>query len=94
VKECLSVGILGDFNGASPSHLATNAAVEHAAAGLGINLRISWIATPSLLDPGKDRLLEQYDALWLSPGSPYQSMEGAIAGVEFARLRDWPFFAT
>lgn len=39
-------------------------------------------------------MLESFDGLWASPGSPYKSMEGMLQGIEFARRRDWPFLGT
>jgi len=39
-------------------------------------------------------MLERFDGLWASPGSPYESAEGMLKGIEFARRRDWPFLGT
>jgi len=41
-----------------------------------------------------ERLLAGFDGLWAAPASPYQSMEGMLNGIEFARRRDWPFVGT
>jgi CTP synthase (UTP-ammonia lyase) len=38
--------------------------------------------------------LAAFDGLWAAPGSPYRSLEGALAGVRFARERGVPFFGT
>ena len=50
--------------------------------------------TPSLVEPGARKVLESFDGLWAAPGSPYQSMDGMLKGIEFARTRDWPFLGT
>jgi CTP synthase (UTP-ammonia lyase) len=89
----LKVGVIGDFDPSSVSHAATNAALDHAAAALDISVNVSWVPTPDLEDRGASAL-ETFDALWCSPGSPYRSMDGALAGIRFAREQGWPFFAT
>ena len=90
----IRVGILGDFNPEYHSHLATNASLQHAARALGLVVTSEWVPTPSLLDAGTERTLARFDALWISPGSPYISMAGMLAGIQRARLGNWPFIAT
>lgn len=84
--RAIRIGVVGDFNPSFHSHHATAAALRHAGA------EVEWVPTPTVFqDP---ETLVRYDGLWLSPGSPYQSMEGALRAVEFARRRDWPFVGT
>ena len=90
----MRIGILGDFNPEFRSHHATNDSLQHAAAKLDMPVESSWIPTPSLLEPEAQKILESFDGLWASPGSPYKSFEGMLKGIEFARRRDWPFVAT
>jgi CTP synthase (UTP-ammonia lyase) len=94
VNDAVRIGILGDFNREFRSHHATNDALQHAAAKLKRKLESQWIPTPSLLEPNAHKLLESFDGLWASPGSPYKSFEGMLKGIEFARRRDWPFVGT
>jgi CTP synthase (UTP-ammonia lyase) len=49
-----------------------------------------WIATPDVSDCG----LAGFDAIWVAPGSPYESAAGAIAAVRTARERGIPFLGT
>lgn len=88
------IGILGDFNPEYHSHLATNASLQHAVRALGRSVESEWVPTPSLLDPRTNNTLARFDGLWISPGSPYKSMAGMLAGIERARLGDWPLIAT
>lgn len=90
----LRVGVIGDFDPSSASHVATNSALDHAEAALGRPVSVSWVPTPTLEHRLVGTALESFDALWCSPGSPYRSMQGALAGIRFARERGWPFFAT
>ena len=94
MNDAVRIGILGDFNPEFRSHHATNDALQHAAAKLKLKLESQWIPTPSVLEPNSYRMLEGFDGLWASPGSPYKSFEGMLKGIEFARRRDWPFVAT
>jgi CTP synthase (UTP-ammonia lyase) len=88
----MRIGVVGDFNPSFHSHHATNAALRHAAERLALPVDLEWVPTPRVLEDPKD--LAGYDGVWLSPGSPYQSLEGALRAVEFARVRDRPFVGT
>ena len=94
VPDTVRIGILGDFNPEFRSHHATNDALQHAAAKLSLKVESQWLPTPSLLEPGARKVLESFDGLWASPGSPYKSSDGMLKGIEFARTRDWPFLGT
>lgn len=88
------IGVIGDFNPEYRSHHATNAALQHAAARLGLNLGVTWLATGSFAETRALEKLAAYDGLWAASGSPYGSMEGALAAIRFARVREWPFVGT
>lgn len=92
--NAVRIGILGDFNIEFRSHHATNDSLQHAADKLELRVESQWIATPTLLEPGAQKLLESFDGLWASAGSPYKSFDGMLKGIEFARKRDWPFLGT
>ena len=94
MADSIRIGILGDFNSEYRSHHSTNDALQHSAKKLGFEVESVWLSTPSLLAPDANKTLETYDGLWASPGSPYKSFDGMLAGIRFARERDWPFLAT
>lgn len=87
----LKIGIIGDYNPASRYHRATDAALQHSAAALGVEVEAVWLPTPSLEDERGESGLAAFDALWCSPGSPYASMEGALAAIRYARKQGKPF---
>jgi CTP synthase (UTP-ammonia lyase) len=89
----LNIGIIGDFNPRNTTHTATDASIVHAADALGQAVRIEWVPTLHLEREGTGSLAS-YQALWCSPGSPYESMEGALAAIQFARETNLPFFGT
>ena len=89
----IQVGILGDFNSDNRSHQATNSSLQQAARTLGRAVEFAWVPTPGL-EGQAEEALSGYNALWASPGSPYRSMRGMLAGIEFARTHGKPFVAT
>jgi len=94
VSAAVRIGILGDSNPEFPSHHATNDSLQHAARKLDLKIDSEWIPTPSLANPDAETILESFDGLLASPGSPYKSFDGMLKGIEFARRRDWPFLGT
>jgi CTP synthase (UTP-ammonia lyase) len=94
VSNSVRIGILGDFNPEFRSHHATNGCLQHAARKLDIKVESEWIPTSALVNAGAEKVLETFDGLWASPGSPYKSFDGMLKGIEFARRCDWPFLGT
>jgi CTP synthase (UTP-ammonia lyase) len=94
VSDAVRIGILGDFNPEFRSHHATNESLQHVAAKLNLPVESAWISTPSVLEPNAQKMLESFDGIWAAPGSPYESFDGMLKGIEFARRRDWPFLGT
>jgi CTP synthase (UTP-ammonia lyase) len=92
--DAVRIGILGDFNPEFRSHHATGDSLQHVARKLNLKVESEWVPTPSLADSGAEKILENFDGLWASPGSPYKSFDGMLRGIEFARRRDWPFLGT
>jgi CTP synthase (UTP-ammonia lyase) len=88
------IGIVGDFDPDFRSHHATNSSLQHTAKALAQSIESRWVPTPELAEQDPDTLLAEYHGIWASSGSPYQSFDGMLRGIEFARRRDWPFVAT
>ena len=87
------LGIVGDYDGTFVPHVRTNEAVQHAAHALGLALDASWIPTAEC-ESDAARRLAGCDAVWISPGSPYRSMRGALAAIRACRLGGIPLLAT
>jgi CTP synthase (UTP-ammonia lyase) len=94
MKKPIQIGIIGDFNPQSRYHWATNASIRHAAAALARDAEITWLPTPDLENAHEVAELEAFDGIWCSPGSPYESMQGALNGIRFARERGKAFVGT
>jgi CTP synthase (UTP-ammonia lyase) len=55
------------------------------------DLDVYWIPTPDAEDAAA---LKGFDGIWLIPGSPYRSVEGALAAARTARTEGIPFLGT
>jgi CTP synthase (UTP-ammonia lyase) len=93
-KGPIWIGVIGDFNPDYHSHFATSAAVYDAAVKLRAAVHLRWVPTPSLAGDRAGEVLKRWDGLIASPGSPYESFEGMLNGIRFARTRNWPFAGT
>jgi CTP synthase (UTP-ammonia lyase) len=82
------IGIIGDFNPHNPTHVATSAGLQHAAALLGGPFETVWLPTDQIHD------FTTFQGLLCSPGSPYRSLEGALEGIRYARENNVPFIGT
>lgn len=94
MSDTVRVVIVGDFNPSFQAHLATNEALSHAGDALEIPLELKWLPTPALTPENAERVLAPFDAIWISAGSPYDSMEGAFAAITYARTRGKPLYGT
>lgn len=88
------LAIIADFDSGSRSHAATNDAITHSADALGLAVEPRWIGTAELARPDGLKELAECRGFWIGPGSPYQSMEGALSAIRMARERGIPLLGT
>ena len=88
----LHVGIIGDYDAAKPTHWATEVAIQQAGDDAGESTRVTWIHTALLAHDTS--VLDAYDAIVASPGTPYVDFHGALAGIRYAREHQRPFLGT
>lgn len=86
--ETVRIGVIGDFDRSNPTHLATDAALEHSCAAKGYALELEWLPTDEAHEMGR------FDGFWCSPGSPYRSLTGALELLRFAREKEIPTIGT
>jgi CTP synthase (UTP-ammonia lyase) len=84
------LAIVGDYDPAMYTHRAIDDALAHVRELREHALDWSWIGTSVLSSDALDALAT-IDAILLAPGSPYESLDGALAAVRFARERSLPF---
>jgi CTP synthase (UTP-ammonia lyase) len=92
-EPVVRLAIIGEYNPAFPPHKAVDATVVQVAAARGIDVRAEWISTAVIAAESTARLAG-YHAIWISPGSPYKSLDGALAAVRYAREQDVPLLGT
>ena len=90
----LDVAVVGDFDRGKHSHWATELALFHAAAELGVRVRPRWVATTAVEEQGAESLLAGFHGVWAAPGSPYASFSGMLAAIRWARESGRPFLGT
>lgn len=82
--------IVGDYDPAIFTHRAIDDALAHVRELREHALEWSWLSTLAL-ESNTPEQLAAIDAIWLAPGSPYASLDGALAAVRFARETNLPF---
>ncbi len=87
----LHIGLIGDYNAKLTAHQAIPQALQMAADALGIMLSFEWV--PTLLINNEERLA-RFHGLWCVPGSPYDSTDGALLAIHYARMHKVPFLGT
>jgi CTP synthase (UTP-ammonia lyase) len=86
------IAVVGDYADTA-SHRATDSAIAHSGAARGLTPRVEWIPTPDLAH-GAEHTLREFDGVWIAPGSPYESMPGALAAICVARTTALPLIGT
>jgi len=86
-----TIALVGNRSQSVRAHTRIPAIVEALRRRDGIVVDPYWIPSEDAEDP---RVLEGFDGIWVVPGSPYTSAEGAIAAARFARERGVPFLGT
>jgi CTP synthase (UTP-ammonia lyase) len=81
-----TIAIVGERIAGFPPHDATDDAIAHSAEALGVEVLAQWVAT--------DEPLPAVDAIWCAPGSPYRSLDGALAALRLGRERGVPTLGT
>ena len=87
------LAIVGEYNPAFPPHRAVSANIEQVASTRGVDIRADWVPTTEVEREGPARLAV-YDAIWISPGSPYRSLAGALSAIRYAREAGVPLLGT
>jgi CTP synthase (UTP-ammonia lyase) len=82
--------IVGDYDPAIFTHRAIDDALAHVRELREHALEWSWLSTLAL-ESNVYEQLSVMDAIWLAPGSPYASLDGALGAVRFARETNLPF---
>ncbi|MEV4892473.1 hypothetical protein AB0K48_24145 [Nonomuraea sp. NPDC055795] len=92
MDRTLRVAVIGDRDPAFPPHQATDDALGHAAAYLGVGVDVRWLGTRPLESDLAE--VKAADVLWCAPGSPYRSLRGALEALRYGRRNHVPTLGT
>lgn len=84
------IALVGDRSANVRAHARIPGIIDALLKRDSIALDPYWIATPDAAECE----LSGFDAIWVAPGSPYESAAGAIAAVRTAREKGIPFLGT
>jgi CTP synthase (UTP-ammonia lyase) len=84
------VALVGDRSPHVRSHTRIPGLVEVLRARDGLALDAYWVAT----DDVSDTCVEDFDGVWVLPGSPYRSEAGAVSAIRTAREHGIPLLGT
>lgn len=89
----IRIGVVGDYRDDRATHRAVAEAIGHAADERGRSVETTWVPTPVVAGAAAPALAG-FHGIWIAPGSPYRSMQGALDAIEYARTRDIPLLGT
>jgi CTP synthase (UTP-ammonia lyase) len=93
MKTDVRIALIGDYDARVKAHMAIPKALMLTGDSIGCAVESEWIATRELAGDAAQRL-SAFHGIWCVPGSPYQSMDGALAAIRFAREQKRPFLGT
>ena len=74
----IRIGLVGDYSSSVVAHRAIPLALDLVAKKHSWNVQAEWLPTKALEQNAKQRL-SNFTAIWVVPGSPYESERGALA---------------
>jgi CTP synthase (UTP-ammonia lyase) len=86
----INIALIGDYDGEVTAHKAIPLAIQLTSTQLKLNANYEWINTEKVSLNG----LQNFNAIWCVPASPYRNMEGALTAITYARSNNIPFLGT
>ena len=93
MNAIVKIGLVGDRSDRVRAHNAIPRALESAACLAELDVTHQWLPTAGLAEGPRDEF-DDFDGIWCVPGSPYASMQGALAAIRHARESGIPFVGT
>ena len=93
--DTVRIALVGDHSDQVRAHRAIPRALDLVTEREpGMRVAPAWISTAEIDRADPARVLGGVDGVWCVPGSPYASMEGALAAIRYARETRLPFLGT
>ncbi|WP_127508312.1 CTP synthase C-terminal region-related (seleno)protein [Paenibacillus humicus] len=90
----VKIALIGDFNEEVVAHGAIPQALRLSAGAIGAAVEPEWVSTDSLQADDSADVLATYEGMWITPGSPYRSMQGALNAIRHAREHSIPLIGS
>lgn len=86
----MKLAIIAEYDANFEPHVQTDAAIAHSSRGLEVDVQHEWLSTSD------ERMahLNEFDAVWFAPGSPYRNLSRTLEAVRFAREHNVPTLGT
>lgn len=91
MKTQVRLALVGDHRTEAVAHQAIPIALQLTASHLDIDIQSQWLPTETLTDLST---LQNYDAIWVVPGSPYRNDDGVLMTIRYAREQNVPFLGS
>ncbi|PEM34710.1 glutamine amidotransferase-related protein, partial [Bacillus wiedmannii] len=91
MKAQVRIALIGDYQPQAISHQAIPIALQLTASHLNVDIQSHWLPTETITDTS---VLQDYDAIWVVPGSPYNHDDGAFMAIRHAREQNVPFLGS
>jgi CTP synthase (UTP-ammonia lyase) len=88
MRSVIRIALVGENNELQRAHQAIPSVLSSSTDG---GVEPVWVSTDSLAQGDS---LAEFDGIWLVPGMPYRSAEGAISAIRYARTTSRPFLGT
>ena len=86
--------LIGERDPSKAAHLGIEASIEIFRGEVDPTLAFHWVATNEVATHGAERALGSATGIWCAPGSPYESTEGALQAIRYAREKRRAFLGT
>lgn len=86
----MKLAIIAEYDPRFEPHVQTDAAIAHSASALDLNIESRWLSTTD----EQIEQLDQFDAVWFAPGSPYRDLQRTLNAIQFTREHDIPTLGT
>ncbi|WP_411752208.1 CTP synthase [Serratia sp. (in: enterobacteria)] len=91
MKMQVRLALIGDYRSEAVAHQAIPVALQLIASHLDIDIQSQWLPTETLTGVSA---LQDYDAIWVVPGSPYRNDDGVFMTLRHAREQNIPLLGS
>jgi CTP synthase (UTP-ammonia lyase) len=88
------IALIGERDPGKPAHAGIEASIAMFQRDVDPALDFRWVSTAEVAALSPERALSTASGVWCAPGSPYESTDGALRAIRFAREHHRVFLGT